>query len=95
MAIINGKLTCNRCKLPIIDPAYFRISGAIILQEYFDKTPPLYRCKEIAEDYAQSLDMHDDCWRDTLTEYGVPLHDISAILNTMKISKSQKKLSNN
>jgi len=75
---------CDRCKKPITVVSYIRVSGAVILQEYFEPIPPLYRCKEHAENYAKFLSLHDDCWMATLTDHGVKINDMTEILARMR-----------
>jgi len=80
----NNQLTCSRCKLPIEAPAYMRVNASIILQKKFDRQPPLYACKEVAENMAMAINLHDHCWIATLEDHGVVLHDIKKILTDMQ-----------
>lgn len=71
---------CGRCKKPIVDVAFVQVNGAIVLQKIFKPEIPFYRTAEHAENYAQRIDLHAECWMDTLRDHGVPLHDMTKIL---------------
>ena len=71
---------CHRCKKEIEDVAYIAVSPAIILQKFFTQTPPIFKCKEQAENYSKQMIFHDDCWMDELKDHSVELHDIKALI---------------
>jgi len=74
------KIICNRCKKPIEEVAYSLISQAIILQKVFIQMPPLFQCKEHAENFSMTMSMHTDCWMATLKDFGVPIHNMKEVL---------------
>ena len=84
-------LLCGRCKLPIVDIAYIQVRAAIILQEFLPGEVPLYKSKEHAENYAQHIPMHADCWIATLKDHSAILHDLKGVLEIMKKEKKDKK----
>ena len=70
---------CNRCKKEITDPALVYIQPALLLQEFFVQVSPLFSCPEHAENFAQKMIFHDDCWIEELTDHGVPIHDMKEV----------------
>lgn len=72
------------CK-SVIDKAmaYVRVSGSIILRQGLVqetnalKSPLIYTSFKQADNYAQTVIMHDTCWIKFLRECGVVLHDLS------------------
>lgn len=71
---------CGRCKKPIVDIAFVQVNGAIVLQTIFKPEIPLYKTVEHAENYAKRINLHADCWMDTLRDHGVQLHDMTKVL---------------
>ena len=78
---------CGRCRKPIIDVMYAEVGAALVLQEYFEPVPKIFRAQESADNYAKRIPMHDTCWIDTLRDHGIPLNDMTEVLAAM-----QKKL---
>lgn len=70
---------CNRCQKLIETPAYVIVSPAIVLQEMFDKTPPLFNCPEHAENFTKQMLFHDFCWIAELKDHGVEIHDLEEV----------------
>ena len=81
---------CDFCGEEIKDPAYVKISGQIILQG-FSSMPNIFKCKEHAENYARTPNVHADCWILLLKEiFHLTLHDMTAVLEEYK--KQHKKV---
>ncbi len=72
-------ITCNRCQKTIEDIAYVKIQPAILLQEFFTQTPPLFSCPEHAENYSKGMTFHTDCWMAELKDHGIPIHDMTQV----------------
>lgn len=70
---------CNRCKLPITDISLIYIQPAVLLQRMFMQVPPIFSCPEHAENYAQKMVFHDDCWISELKDHGVLIHDMKEV----------------
>jgi hypothetical protein len=70
---------CNRCRLPIEDPAYVYIQPALLLQHFYAQVPPLFSCPEHAANFAQKMVFHDDCWMDELRDHGALTHDMKEV----------------
>lgn len=83
---------CSRCKKEIETPAYILIWPSIVLQPFFSQTPPLFSCIEHAENYSHSLKFHDNCWIDTLKEYGIILHDLKEVAKKYTEKKSEENI---
>ncbi len=75
----NNKPICARCKKEIESIAYVRVQPTLILQPYMPQTPPLFKCREHAENFAKPMDFHDDCWIDELLDHEIPIHDMKEI----------------
>ena len=84
---------CDRCKKEIQDNAYVIITPSIVLQKYFAQTPPIFKCHEHAENFTKGMRFHSDCWMDTLRDHGIPLHDMTKIveLYNQKLNVSEIK----
>lgn len=75
---------CGRCKQPIIDVMYAEVRASLVLQKYFEPIPKIFRCKESAENYAKPIPMHDTCWTETQKDHGIPLHNMTAVLENLR-----------
>ncbi len=82
---------CGRCRKPIVDPAYMRVMGCVVLQKFYDSGPALYKSKEHADNYSRHINMHCDCFMATLRDHGVELHDMSKILTQMQQKAASEK----
>jgi hypothetical protein len=72
-------LFCDRCKQPLEDVCFVHIQPALLLQKFYVQIPPIFTCPEHAENYAQSMRFHTDCWMDELRDHGVPIHDMTEV----------------
>ncbi len=75
---------CGRCRQPIVDVAYAEVGASIVLQEYFEPVPKIFRAKESSEDYSKKIPMHDTCWMESLRDHGIPLHNMADVLEELK-----------
>jgi len=87
--VVNEDIVCDRCKKPIDDLCYVKVSGSLILREYMPQVPPIFKCIEQADNYAKYLTLHDDCWIEMLGEYGVKLVSMTELAE--KITKEAEK----
>lgn len=71
---------CDRCKKEIQDIAYISVMPSLILQKFFAQIPPIFKCKEHAENYTKQMIFHDDCWMEELTDHDVEIHDMKEII---------------
>jgi len=88
--LLSKKRICDRCKKVIPDEmAFVVVGGTIVLRGVFGYRPPVFTCPEQAENYAKVLEMHDQCWVDTLADHGVELYDMQKVADGY--AKKQKK----
>jgi len=83
-ATVPLTVTCNRCGLPIKDLCYVLVQPALVLQRYIAQIPPIFKCKEQADNYSKSMSFHECCWMDELRDHGIKLHDIMAIAHNLQ-----------
>lgn len=77
---MNEKPVCSHCGKIIEDVAFVEVRPTIVLQEYFAQTPPIFKCKEHAENYTKTMKFHADCWMDELRDHGVEIHDMKEVI---------------
>lgn len=82
---------CGRCKKPIMDVAYVEVGGAIVLQKILPPEIPIFKTPEHAENYAQRIPMHPDCWIDTLKDHGAKLHNMAELIKNLQLKAAKEK----
>lgn len=75
----NPPIICARCKKEINVPAYILVTPAIVLQEFLNPIPPIFHCREHAENFTKQMTFCDNCWIEELKDHDVKINDIDAI----------------
>ena len=84
---------CNRCFKSIETVAYVKVWPSIVLQEFFTQIPPLFHCPEHAENFAKTMNFHDNCWISELQDHNVPIHDMEEVKKKYAIEALEKLIS--
>ena len=75
---------CTRCLKPIEDAAYIHIIPTIVLRDIPATMPVIFKCREQAENYAKTMDFHDDCWMLELKDHKIPYTDLTELAKKLK-----------